>query len=246
MKYKDIAPVSLVEEYIRLLIKKGENGQSLPSQRDIAEKLQVSRTTVKSALFHLQNEGQINSQSRRGITINKKNDVNLLSMSSLSDELVGENIVIEHINSQLVPIKSNLQDFFGSSIEQIAEITRVRYRDGIPFSYEITNIDETEFSDITQLDLTNKSLYRVLKEEYDAIPIYGFENISATLANSELKTRLAVTEETPLYAVESFNFAKSDQPIEHTIQYLSGENFKYHFMAKDILGYQKEANDDII
>lgn len=66
------------------------------------------------------------------------------------------------------------------------------------------------------------------------------------LATEEIRMHLDVAENTPLYIVESFNFAKSDQPVEHTIQYLSGENFKYHFMAKDILGYQKEANDDIV
>lgn len=101
----------MAEEYIRLLIKNGEDGQGLPPQRDIAERLQVSRTTVKSALLHLQNEGQITSQSRRGIQINKKKDVNLLGMSSLSDELAGENITIEHVDSQLVPVSKNLQIF---------------------------------------------------------------------------------------------------------------------------------------
>ncbi len=236
----------MVEEYIRLLIKNGEDGQGLPSQRDIAEKLEVSRTTVKSALLHLQNEGQITSQSRRGIQINKKKDVNLLSMSSLSDELAGENITIEHMDSRLVSVPKNLRDFFGDSLKNIAEIKRIRYRNGVPFSYEITNIDENKFSDITQVNLTNKSLYRVLKENYNTVPVYGFENISATLATDEIRMHLDVAEKTPLYIVESFNFAKSDQPVEHTVQYLSGENFKYHFMAKDILGYQKEANDDIV
>lgn len=246
MKYRDITPMNLAEEYIRLKIKNSANNQSLPSQRDIAEKLNISRSTVKAALARVQDEGKITVQSRRGIQVHKKKDFNLLSMASLSDELSGENMVIKHIGSKRIPMHDELMQFFGPDLDEIIEIRRVRLLNNEPFSYEITNLDEGRFQGISQLDFTNRSLYHVLEEQYNTVPEYGNEHISSVLATGELCDILQTAEGTPLYVVESFNFTKEDRPVEHTVQYLPGKNFMYHFMAKSIFEYQKEVNDDII
>ncbi len=54
MEYKDISPSTVTEELLREMIMELKDGDQLPSQRELAEKLQVSRNAVKYALARLQ------------------------------------------------------------------------------------------------------------------------------------------------------------------------------------------------
>ena len=55
MEYKDISSSTVTEELLREMIMELKDGDQLPSQRELAEKLQVSRTSFykKKVIFGL-------------------------------------------------------------------------------------------------------------------------------------------------------------------------------------------------
>lgn len=64
----------IVIEQIKEIVKRGElkSGDKLPSERDLCEKLEVSRASVREALKSLQMLGLIESKHGEGNFINEK------------------------------------------------------------------------------------------------------------------------------------------------------------------------------
>ena len=238
MEFKERTAAVQVQEYLEFLIH-FKKVKDLPSQREISEKLQVSRNAVKHALDGLKNEGQILVKERTGIISNNKIDINMLGMESMTTEFKNKTVSIKHLATTIEIMPKRLDDFFNSN-GPVIKIERVRFVKDIALTYEITYFSQKNFSRMEKIDFTDKSLYEVLEKEYHVRPTYGKESISCFLADKKISSLLKVKKGTPLYQVNSFNYQDDDLPIESTTQYLVGNKFKYHFNANNIYDYQEE------
>ena len=239
MEFKERTAAVQVQEYLEFLIH-FKKVSELPSQREISEKLQVSRNAVKHALDRLKDEGQIQAKERTGIISNKKIDINMLGMDSMTTELKNKTVKIEHLATTIEKMPGRLKDFFNAPEGLAIKIARIRFVKDIPLTYEITYFNQTDFTRLANIDFTNKSLYEVLEKEYQIKPTYGRESICCFLADKKIGSLLQVKKGTPLYQVNSFNYQDDDFPIESTTQYLLGNKFKYHFNANNIYDYQED------
>jgi len=81
----------IVMEQIKNVVKKGElkSGDKLPSERDLSEKLEVSRASVREALKALQMLGLIESKHGEGNFINSNFENSLLEPLSIIFLLLG-------------------------------------------------------------------------------------------------------------------------------------------------------------
>lgn len=81
----------IVMEQIKDIVKKGElkTGEKLPSERELSEKLEVSRTSVREALKALQMLGLIESKHGEGSFINNNFENSLLEPLSILFLLLG-------------------------------------------------------------------------------------------------------------------------------------------------------------
>lgn len=222
------------------LVSSIDKREDLPSQREIADKLGISRSAVQHALRHLQDEGVVSVKQRSGIEVNKKIDINMLGMQSMTAELGNQNVKIKHLSTSSVQVTKQLQNFFGSKTSQLLKIERIHCNRDKPLSYEITYFNKAEFPTLEKVDFTNLSLYQILCDEYNAVPTYGKEDITCILADDRLAKALQVKDGEPLYQIESFNYQADDRPLECTRQYLIGKQFKYYFTANNIFDYQED------
>jgi GntR family transcriptional regulator len=245
MKFKELSPSTYAEEFIRSRFLVEKDGTAIESQRELSADLEVSRNAVKYALKRLQYDGDIRVKERQGIEINKKRDINLLSMKPMSNELKQTKMHIKHISSEVIKTPASLVDFFENTTE-LVEIKRIRFDDNDVVSFEISYLDNRKFQDIASIDFNERSLYQILENRYGKLPTYGYENITCVLANENLATRLNVKINTPLYQVDSYNYSDDDKAVEHTAQFLPANKIKYHFKAKNIFDYQEDDDYDII
>lgn len=240
MEYKERTAATQAQEYLQDLIQFKLKKQTLPAQREVADKLNISRNAVLHALDRLKNEDQVLVKERAGVVANAKIDINMLGMESMTAELKDESVAIKHLATQVIATPKRLQEFFGSSIKQVIKISRIRLKSDIPLTYEIVYLDAKKFADLAKVDFTNKPLYEFLQKRYQLKPAYGKENISCFLANKNISEVLKIAQDTPLYRINSFNYLENDGPLESTTQYLLGSSFKYHFVANNIYDYREE------
>lgn len=239
MEFKERSAAVKAQEYLQYLIQiKSE--QAIPSQRELAEQLHISRNAVMHALERLKSEKLISVKERTGIVPNSKIDINMLNMQSMTAELKDKSIDIKHLSTEVITKPSELNDFFNSSSTRLIKIRRVRINQNIPLTYEVVYFDQNQFPQLEEIDFTNKPLYQFLEKQYKIEPTYGRESISCCLANEKQSKILKIAPNTPLYRVQSFNYYNDDIPLETTTQYLVGSQFKYHFNAKNIYDYREE------
>lgn len=240
MKYKERSAATRSQEYIEYLIQSKKNNGEIPSQREIAEHLSISRNAVLHALNRLKSEDQVVVKERTGIISNTKIDINMLGMNSMTNELKDNSVKIKHLSSKVISVSPSLEVFFEKKVEKVIKVIRVRLRNDIPLTYEIAYFNQQQFVNLENVDFTNKSLYKFLKAKYRVSPFYGRETVSCQLADEKIGRILQVPELTPLYRVESFNYQEDDTPLETTEQYLIASMFKYHFSANNIYDYRED------
>ncbi|RMC23647.1 MULTISPECIES: GntR family transcriptional regulator [unclassified Lactobacillus] len=240
MEYKERSAAVQAQEYLQDLISFKPDIKVLPSQREIADKLRISRNAVLHSLDKLKSEDLISSKERTGIVKNTKVDINMLGMKSMSSELNDDSVAIVHLLTTIIALPINLQNFFGLETNKLIKIERMRMRKSKPITYEIVYFDQAKFADLIKVDFTNISLYKLLQKKYGIKPTYGKENITCCLADKKISKILKIQKNMPLYKVDSFNYLDNDEPLETTTQYLIGSYFKYHFNANNIYDYRED------
>ncbi|BDR60122.1 GntR family transcriptional regulator [Lactobacillus xylocopicola] len=240
MEYKERSAAIQAQEYLEQLIKFNRKSKVLPSQREVAEQLNISRNAVMHALEWLKSEDQVAVKERTGIAANSKIDINMLGMESMTAELKTKSVTIRHLSTELISPTPGLRKFFGAEVEQLIKISRVRLTAGVPLTYEIAYFDQSRFAKLATTDFTDRPLYEFLNQQYGIKPAYGQETITCVLADQRTSEILTVQEGTPLYQVQSCNYQSDDTPLETTDQYLTGSRFKYHFKANNIYDYRED------
>lgn len=150
---KEIKYMLESEEYIY--------GMKLPSERILAEKFNVQRTTIRSALQILVNENYIHSEERKGYYISKRRIViPTKKVSSLSDFYSPDRNLefkINHFEKVLVDdaLESKTMLPQGTPVHHI---TYVLLEDGKPILLENAYVPCEILPDLSKEQLINKSI----------------------------------------------------------------------------------------
>lgn len=245
MEYRDLTPSEISDEAIRRMMLDSKDGVKLLPERELGEQLGISRTTLRSSLTKLRDEGEIVSHAR-GSEVNKKLNLNMLAMQSMTQELQneGKQIQVRMIETGQSSGSEKARDFFHTmENNSLFELHRSRVVNGVPFTYEVTYLQLGKFPHIESLDLNNVSLYKTLAEQYSAYPSYGREEVSAILATDAISSVLNVDAGTPLFKVRSLTYDEEDNPFEYSTQYLVGSEARYVLSASNIFDYQEDEEE---
>src|SRR5690625_4121722 len=112
--------LQLSEKLIETINNELEVGDSLPSERKLAEKYQVSRTTVRLALDDLESRGYISTQHGKGsfVVDYHKTLINLSDMYSFTEQMkaIGQTPKTKLLSDSVIDTNDNRiteQFFFG-------------------------------------------------------------------------------------------------------------------------------------
>lgn len=245
MEYRDLTPSEISDEAIRRKMLDSDDGASLPAERELDSQLGISRTTLRGSLTKLKNEGELVSHAR-GSFVNKKMNLNMLAMQSMTQELQneGKKILVRTLSSKRVVGAKHVRDFFHlADKDQLFELHRSRVVNGAPFTYEVTYLRLNRFPHIESLDLNNVSLYKTLADRYNVRPNYGREEVSAILSTDEISAVLGIEAGTPLFKVRSLTYDENDEPFEYSTQFLVGSDARYVLSASNIFDYQEDEEE---
>lgn len=219
------------EELRRMIvadINAGQPGAKLGSERDLAERYQTSRSSLRQVLAALEEAGLVHRAIGRsgGIFIS-----HVQVQRSLSDVvgvpafLVNQGYVAgtRVLSTKITPpdrtsqkaLRLNAHDF-------VIEIQRVRLADGSPISLELAQFPADAFPGLLEKPLSG-SLYEILESDYGLVTSQADERIEAVNATSDEASILGIKAKSALLLITRTTYDQHGTPCEFSRDLFRGD-----------------------
>lgn len=210
-----------------------KSDETIPSERDLAEELEVSRMTVRQALNALREEGLIYQKRGKGTFVSPlKMDIHTRNLKGFSDEMTRRGM---KPTSRIIEAVRRAADGEEAKRLHLDEgvgvfcLKRLRLADRIPMSVETTVLPESVFPGLGGYDFENESLYQILERDF-AVRIYSAaEDLEAAVSDADTSEWLRVDAGSPLLIVYRTVFAEGNQPIEFTKSVYRADRYRASF-----------------
>lgn len=214
-----------ISDTLRQQIERGELkvGDTLPSEREYAEQLKVSRMTVRSALDKLVNEGLLLRQHGRGTVVaSSKINRSALGFMSFSEDMRTRGL---QPSSRVLRCASEVADSaVAAQLDlsvgaRVIVLERVRMADDEPLALERVELPFDRFGGLLHKDLATRSLYAVLEEDFGCVPSFADETVEAVLLNPAQAKLLSVPRHSPALLARRITRDDRSAPVEsvHTL-----------------------------
>lgn len=238
---RTIDPYNALPKYYQLasiLRQKIEDGEweprsPIPSERQLEQLYNVSRTTTREAIDHLVRQGYLYREHGRGTFVSpQKLQKGLMELTSFSEDLIKRGItpgqVILNLD-WLVPPPNILQKLELSAGSEVLCIRRLRLGDQTPIGLQTSYLALDKSRNITREDLESTgSLYRILAEKFGIIPTEADETLEVTLATPEEALLLTIEPGSPLLLNKRVLFSQTRTPVEFVKILYRGDRYRYY------------------
>lgn len=227
-----------VETILRNLIELPEyqNGKMLPNEVHMANKLGISRNTIRQATNKLVYEQLLVRKKGVGTKVAKNAiSTKLNKWTSFTHEMDEKGVVFKNYSvkvSSVIPDKEIQQLFnIGEGIKVI-KLERLRGLEKGPIVYFISYFNP--LTGLTEKEDYSKPLYEKLENEHHITVAVSKEGISAIIANKKLADKLNISIGDPILFRKRVVCDPGDRPIEYNLGYYRADSFTYTIdIAKD-------------
>jgi GntR family transcriptional regulator len=212
-------------------------GERLGAEREIAERLGVSRSTVRAAVADLARAGAVRRARGRagGIFVaERKVERDLTSLAGLPAYLrrSGFQSDTRVISTAMVSPDGKTAAALNLGPKDLAhEIVRVRLADGERISLERAMFPVSRFPDLLDRSLSG-SLYELLTKEYGLDPGEAEERIEVVVAGPSEARLLGVAEGAPLVAISRTSWTADGEPFEFSHDLFRGDRVRIVVRAR--------------
>lgn len=210
---------------------KYKKGEQIPTELELCEEFNVSRTTVRAALNQLTLEGYLVRQQGKGTYVAEQKVSQTLShtIKRYKDqvEVQGKKAAISLVSINVIPANEILQEKLGVNLnDPVQRIERVRKVNQEPTQFEIAYIPWCFAPGITR-EHAETSLYAALKDEFNVLISKTTENIEITLADERTCKHLNCEPDLPCFYIETIAENEKGEKIEYSRSYFRGDKTNF-------------------
>lgn len=227
--------ITLQDQLINLLtnyVQAQPANKKLASERQLADKYQVSRTTIRSVLMDLEANGIVRRIRGKGTFVNR---VNLESDLGCSYKFNQQMTMLGKIPStEIISFEhKEVNSFFAQKLhlklgQLIYKIERLRLADGEPMMLERTYLPVDIFPTLTRDMLEGSSMYDIFHSQFSEDVHYADEYFSAGLISSCDSQYMELKEGSPCLQIQRRTYDNQNNIIEFTISVARSDEFAYH------------------
>jgi DNA-binding GntR family transcriptional regulator len=203
-------------------------GNRLPPERELAERLGVSRMTLRQALDSLERRGLVlRIRGRTGGTFvaDPKFEMDVNRLAGLTEKLrrQGHRAGARVLRARQGPAGQRSADALRLEPgDAVYEVVRLRLSDGEPLALERSVFPAAILPGFLAEPLDG-SLYQVLEQRYGLAPERAVERLEPVLATPREADVLGVREGAPLLLVERTAFGPGAAPLEYARDLFRGD-----------------------
>ncbi|MBS9775908.1 MAG: GntR family transcriptional regulator [Fusobacterium sp.] len=233
IKKNEIVPLHI--QLTDKLIKKIEAmnfSDKLPSERQLCEDYNVSRTTVRQALNELKLNGYINKVQGKGnfVAVSNSDKQNLLDYYSFTKQTLARNMIPKvkilefHKESPNEILKEKMELKAG---DKVIKIVRLRLADDTPMIYETTFIPFSIFATLKKKQLETMALYDIFEKDYNRKVCKVVEQFSAVNIFKKEAEYLGIPNNSACLKIRRHSYSATNEIIELTYSYARPDQFIY-------------------
>ncbi len=209
-------------EILKQHIKEGvwAPGDQIPSELELCDSYNVSRTVVRQALRELETDNFIVRRKGKGTFVAKPkiNEGLIQKLTGFYSDMVEKGLkpVTKVLYQEILSATPQIAKYLDVSVgTEIIDIERLRFIHDEPIQLVTTYIPLHLAPELINVDLSDRSLYDYLETEYNLQIARGTRFIEAVLATEEEAKLLEIDEGDPLIMLDSVSYSETGQVIEY-------------------------------
>lgn len=227
-----------LEEYVKSEIESGalKTDEAIPSEREYAERFQISRMTVRQALNNLVNDGYLYRQKGKGTFVNKqKLEQRLQGLTSFTEDMTERGMKPSNrlLSFEIIPAGAEIASRLHlKENAPVFEIKRVRLADNAPMAFETTYLPANLLRGLTE-EIINHSLYRFIEEKLSLVISEATQQIEASIAREPEIKLLQIEKGAPVLLIVRTSYLKDGAPFEYVKSAYRADRYKFvHSMKR--------------
>ena len=204
-------------------------GDSIPSERQLAGDLGVSRLTVRAALDELVREGYLLRRRGAGTFVAEPKVAKGMTISSFSEDMRQRGLTpgSRTLELQVVPAGARLGRILHvSPAEPVTVAKRLRLADGEPMAIELLHVRESLLPGLSATDLEADSFYDLLANRYGIEIVGGEQTVEPTVTDEEESATLGVPLHSPALLFERVTRTTTGEIVEFTVSVYRGDRYR--------------------
>lgn len=219
-----------VRSHIERLIDDGlQPHDKLPTERQFADELGVSRMTVRHALNALEEERRVYRVHGSGTFVAEPTIDKTIRLTSFTEDMIERGM---KPSTRVVDVST---EFAGAAVgsklslspaAEVARIRRVRLADGAPVCLETVHLDASRVQGLLDRELTG-SLYDLLASRYGTVVSRAEQRIGATVLEPDDAELLDVAAFSAALVVERRTIDQHQRPVEFTRSLYRADRYSF-------------------
>ena len=202
-------------------------GTRLPPERELSRSLGVSRSTLRAALAELEDRGMISRHQGRGTFVTRPRvQAEIGGYFSLRDALQARGIRLQTRVLEVSVIEAPrglAQDLGLLPGEPVVRVDRLRSTAGEPLVLDSAHLPAARFPGLEAKDLATRSLYDILREDYDCPVATAAETLEPVILTPHECALLRVAPNAPALLIRRITRDRGDAIVELATALLRGD-----------------------
>lgn len=195
-------------------------GEQLPSERELCETFDLSRTTVREAIDALVNDGLLRRERGRGTFVAEPKILEglLQTPTGFTDSMheQGYDVITKVLNIEIsTPLPTVMRELRLNPDDQVTAIERLRFVMDEPILLVTSYVPVKLVPSLINEDLVTNSLYQVLIHKYNLTPFRAKRYMEAVTAIDLEARYLQIRPGAPLMLIESTAYLEDGTPLEY-------------------------------
>lgn len=206
-------------------------GSRLPGERELAERVGVSRSTLRHALSRLADEGAVTRFAQRGWFVTRQVVGEPPSVLQSFSEMARARGLrptsrILHQRTRQSTIAEATRLHIAPSA-RVLEIRRLRAMDDVPVCIDSSVLIAAKVGPLIDADLTDRSLYEALASDCDIAVARSSYAVQAAAADADIASLLDLDPGAPVLVGEETTYATDGTPILFGLATYRGDAYRF-------------------
>ncbi len=214
-----------------------EVDEKLPSEKQLGDRFDVSRVTVRRALQTLENEDYIYRQQGLGSFVKERRAAQgLVRLTDFAQDMAQAGLEtssqVEHHAPEAPPPAVAVH--LDTDDQTVMRLDRLRLGDGRPVAFDRTWLPMFYAQLLEGHDLEEETIYHILEAEYDIPVLRGHYRITAANADAPIADLLGVDAGQALLLIERLSLTEGDKRVYFQRRYYRSDRVAYELeLARD-------------